>query len=250
MCIRDRIHIIRYIRCVSLFVNRQFITVCSVIQFDIYIRVIIVCIAKLKAIAILNPDCPICSIEMCIRDRYTITVTDPATSAVSGIDRIEVEVTCEGNPVAGDAAQHTNTYTLDSTTLNQLKGIGDENGDSDGYSVNDLEEKAQYEIQGTILKDSCNSNDVKITVTAYDQAGNPAGETQERELVIDKTAPQITSIVYDSTEKDNCYQERTMTITYQERNFDPTLAKFEIVENENDKDAVTKSCLLYTSRCV
>lgn len=172
---------------------------------------------------------------------YTITVTDPATSAVSGIDRIEVEVTCDGNPVAGDAAQHTNTYTLDSTTLNQLKGIGDENGDSDGYSVNDLEEKAQYEIQGTILKDSCNSNDVKITVTAYDQAGNPAGETQERELVIDKTAPQITSIVYDSTEKDNCYQERTMTITYQERNFDPTLAKFEIVENENDKDAVTKS---------
>ncbi len=171
---------------------------------------------------------------------YTIHVTDPATTVASGISEIQVTVTNAGEEVAGDAASYTNTYTLDNDALNQLKGLDQEKS---SYTFEELAAKAEYTINGKILKEVCNSNNIKITITAFDQAGNEVTEPIERNLRIDTTKPEILPITYDVTNETGCYKERTMTIQYKERNFDPELAKFVIKEND-DRIETTLAALM------
>lgn len=74
-------------------------------------------------------------------------------------------------------------------------------------------------INGTIAKEQ-DSNNIKITVNAEDQAGNTY--TKEQSLMIDSTAP-IIKVKFDNNDVANgkyFKDKRKMTITYQEKNFD------------------------------
>lgn len=166
---------------------------------------------------------------------YKIEVMDSDAVATAGISKIDIQVISSGLTVQGNPAEYTNSYTLDQAALDLLKGL-DENKES--YSIEELVKKSKYEISGKILAADCNSNNVKIIVTAFDRSGNAADQKEET-IRIDITPPAIESITYDKTEDDGCYQERIMTIQYKERDFDPQLAKFNIVENE--KAPVEKS---------
>lgn len=89
-----------------------------------------------------------------------------------------------------------------------------------GYTLEDLTDLADKKtINGTIEKEQ-DSNNIKITVEAKDQAGN--SYTKEQSLMIDSTDP-IIKVKFDKNDVANdkyFKDERKMTITYQEKNFD------------------------------
>ncbi len=91
-----------------------------------------------------------------------------------------------------------------------------------------------------------NSNNVVIEVTAIDYAGNSSTKTQS--VMIDTTAPNVV-IAYDDAGQDESYNKyykelRTALVTYTERNFNPTLAKFIISINREDSRSVTLQDIL------
>lgn len=71
-----------------------------------------------------------------------------------------------------------------------------------------------------VSKDEFNSNDITVTVTAYDKAGNSFD--REIELKIDKTAPEISISWNTDAARNGKYYNvtRVATITVKERNFD------------------------------
>ena len=99
----------------------------------------------------------------------------------------------------------------------QVKRFSDSNK---GYTLKDLTNLADEKtIEGTI-SDEQDSNNIKITVEAKDQAGN--SYPKEQSLMIDSTDP-IIKVKFDKNDVANdkyFKDERKMTITYQEKNFD------------------------------
>lgn len=156
---------------------------------------------------------------------YELKVTDPGTIQ-SGIQKIEVLVESGNNKIEGDKATYTNSYTLENSDLNLLKKLDE---DKNEYTFKELEEKSLYEFTGKLTADQCNSNQVKITVTAYDWAGNVM-KKDFNALQIDITSPVLT-VSYDNNKpKENEYfsDSRTMTIVYRERNFQEDMAMFDV----------------------
>lgn len=156
---------------------------------------------------------------------YELKVTDPGTIQ-SGIQKIEVLVESGNNKIEGDKATYTNSYTLENSDLNLLKKLDEGKNE---YTFKELEEKSLYEFRGKLTAAQCNSNQVKITVTAYDWAGNVM-KKDSNALQIDITSPVLT-VSYDNNEpKENEYfsDSRTMTIVYRERNFQEDMAMFDV----------------------
>lgn len=138
-----------------------------------------------------------------------ISVIDSAVSDVySGLNQIDYTVSN-----MGQITQQGELYrfNLDNPQYSQLKQRWD----------------------GNIVIDSKlnNSNDIKVVITAVDNAGNRSSKSYN--LKIDTTSPDI-SVSYDNNRgtaiNDTVYfnQSRTATVTITERNFDPDKVKVEI----------------------
>lgn len=155
---------------------------------------------------------------------YKINVSEPEKEVLSGIDRIEVTVKSGETVVPGDKASYQNTYTLERADLDALKGV--EGGE---YTFDELANVSSYTINGGILAEACQGNNVTLTVTAFDRAGNEASNPIVQVLKMDAQAPTIT-VSYDNNTPDAVHTtyfkaDRTMTIVYQDRNFDTTEVK-------------------------
>lgn len=153
---------------------------------------------------------------------YRMTVKGPVGVLDSGIKEIQMSVTSAGEAQPGSWDQENQTYKgTDSYTIELPTN---ENGK---YTFADLFEKQTYTVEGSI---KCNSNDVDLQAVVTDMAGNKTWK-EITDLKIDKTAPIIT-VEYnpeDNAGNGNNFQHRTMTVTYQERNFDPSKAVFDII---------------------
>ncbi len=151
---------------------------------------------------------------------YTITVAD----TLSGIDKIEVKVLDKaGNEIAGDEQKHYNTFTVENIVDSEGNGLTKEGlqGKTDPYTIN-----------AVILANSTNNAGSVVKVIAYDKAGNESAEA-EAKINVDTTRPEVTYFYDNNTceivEGKNYFTgNRIMTITYKERNFDPSKAEFKI----------------------
>lgn len=157
---------------------------------------------------------------------YTVQVADNEGDAVvSGIQEIRIQVQ---NTIDGKTeTPFDQTYPI---------GRGEE---KDGYSLKEIEEIATERISETVIAEKNNSNDIRIIVTAYDQAGNQADQT-EKTLMIDTTDPTI-EISYDNNNAVNgkyFSSARTMTIKYTERNFEESRAVFDVTVDEKTGKSV------------
>ncbi len=142
----------------------------------------------------------------------TITVTEPKVGSdqvYSGLKEIYYEVKSLGKTTLTEKL-----YTFD------VQNPGED----------DLEDHIEREI--VILAAENNSNDVVVTVTAVDNAGNMTSE--DVKLQIDATKPKI-DVSYNSIPADSgtfYRQVREATITITERNFDPSLVKVTITNTD------------------
>ncbi len=164
---------------------------------------------------------------------YTLTITDKDTY-MSGISEVNVEVTCDGaQPVPGglnDKGEIVDSYSYRVA----------ENG---SYTLKELKEGSELTLKGWISAQN-NSNNIILTVTAKDRAGNSA-DTLTKEIKIDTVKPQIL-VSYDDEEIDNhpvngkYYQNpRSMIVTYTERNFDINRATFDMHINDEEFKGLT-----------
>ncbi len=183
---------------------------------------------------------------------YTLKISEPGT-IFSGIDRVEVTVSVDGEEIEEAAAEdeeteettpehkqaYTDSYTLDREALEALKFEDDT--PSGKYTIQQLKQKTDYVIEGAkIQAETCGtSNHVIISVTAYDMAGNEVAQ-ETKELKYDVTSPEIT-VSYDNNASATAgyYQNRSMTIIYKERNFDPEKATFDLTVNGEKMEGVT-----------
>lgn len=146
--------------------------------------------------------------------KYTLTIDDPE-AYFSGISKIETIVT-ENNTTVEGSGNFTeiteDTVYEDSYTYEPDK--------KEFYSYQELKEDSGLTINGIVNIDNVKSNNVVLTVKAYDRAGNES-VVYTKNLILDRTAPEI-SVEFDKNDPMNgkYYQDsRTMIITYTERNF-------------------------------
>lgn len=168
--------------------------------------------------------------------KYKLKVTDPEP-VQSGISEIKVQVQAGAQEVEGNKTTYTNSYILDNNDLNNLSDIGPD----EENTFDQIAKKSFYEITGTLKADECNSNQVKITVTATDRAGNIIDE-ESSELRIDTIQPEITVSYNNNAPEEETYfrDNRTMTIEYKERNFQEDLAAFRF-STDGGKTTETKT---------
>lgn len=144
---------------------------------------------------------------------YKVTLTDGDVS--SGLERAVVKV------YDGEEELENHEYQIDELKVDHTK--------EEGYGLSQIaEDLTEYTINNTVSKDY-DSNNLRIEVTAYDQAGNDY--TASQNLMIDATAPEITvSYNNDADVKNDKYFKtvREMTIEYQEKNFDVEGITFDV----------------------
>ena len=144
---------------------------------------------------------------------YKITLTDGDVS--SGLEKAVVKV------YDGDKELENKEYQIDELKVDYTK--------EEGYTLGEIAENlTEYTINETVSKDY-DSNNLRIEVTAYDQAGNDY--TASQNLMIDATDPEITvSYNNDADVKNDKYFKtvREMTIEYQEKNFDVDGVTFDV----------------------
>ncbi len=144
---------------------------------------------------------------------YKITLTDGNVS--SGLEKAVVKV------YDGKKELENKEYQIDELKVGDTK--------EKGYTLSEIAENlTEYTINGTVSK-AYDSNNLRIEVTAYDQAGNDY--TASQNLMIDATAPEITvSYNNDADVKNDKYFKtvREMTIEYQEKNFDVDGVTFDV----------------------
>ncbi|MDO4647298.1 MAG: Ig-like domain-containing protein [Eubacteriales bacterium] len=151
-----------------------------------------------------NPDDPVISIvnDSGVSDgdvSFSISVKDPTSgSTYSGLASVYWEVVCDG-----EVTQSGNYNQEFSDRTNRV---------------------ATTFHQETVDSSLNNSNNIVINVVAIDRSGNRT--TASSSLAIDTTAPTVTVSYDDNKPKNGSYfnNVRTMTVTYQERNFDPDRA--------------------------
>lgn len=156
---------------------------------------------------------------------YELQITDPE-EFFSGIDKIEVTVEQDGQPVVGSEEEITelvsDTIYENSYTFNAPDKASTE---ETGYTHAELSEDSVQEISGLIPADNITSNDVVLKVRATDRAGNKS-ELFTQKLYIDDGKPEI-EVEFDKTNDETAdqlpipeyYQDsRTMTISYTDRN--------------------------------
>ena len=143
-----------------------------------------------------------------------VTVEDPKYNDVgvySGIEKVEYTIKSTTNKVATESDSVAMSYDDEANNERIRTGSGTITVDAEKF----------------------NSNDVTVTATVYDLAGNT--ETAEIDLSIDATAPVIESIQWNTNDASNgkYYNEtRVATITVRERNFDPNQVRLNITNTD------------------
>lgn len=143
---------------------------------------------------------------------YKVTLTDGTIS--SGLDRAVVKLFDGEEEIRGERQ----TVEIDDRNVNSMS--------EEGYTLSEIKERSQYTITGTIDR---HSNNLRLEVTVYDQAGNSF--TDEQSLKIDLKAPKIkVSYNNDTDVKNERYfnTDRVMTVKYEEKNFDKSGITFDV----------------------
>ena len=175
------------------------------------------------------------SIELSITDekeyynsdvKYELSVDDLA-DYTSALSRIDVTVNSAGVDTTDSSEEepYQNSYSLD------LSKDGN-------YTLAELKELSRKAVDGVITAKENNTNNVTITVTAVDNAGNTLCEQME-ELKIDVTDPRITvSYDNDNAANDIYFKDgRIMTVEFRERNIDKEYGiVFEITKDGKTED--------------
>ena len=149
---------------------------------------------------------------------YRVIVNDYADGQEGDLDNIVISGVKEYTIKVYDGAEE-----VEKTTTAVAEDIY--------YKLADLK-NLKHETIDTIKTES---NDLKIEVTAIDQAGNKAVET--RRLKIDKTDPEITTAIQSDAkvQNDKYYNKIVKTIiTYTEKNFDKAGLTFDVTRSEGE----------------
>lgn len=157
---------------------------------------------------------------------FTATITD----RVSGIREIVYSQTSE------------KSGTDQKITLNNT---GYQAGDQleDGWVVEETDANLVTKVSRTFTYNS-DDNDIVLSVTAADRAGNEAETVSSRRFTIDKTDPVIDVTFRDDDDSDPYYNaDRIADVTVTERNFDADLIKTVIRNEIGDVPDVTFSQL-------
>lgn len=157
-----------------------------------------------------------------------IPVSIDVTDNFSGIKRIEWNVTSADT----EASKNENGYiAVDGT---ELSGNLDQISIPDSSNSEEINKHIIRQLSKKIFI-SDNSNNITLTVTLTDNAGN----TSSNQIVFsnDTTAP-VVSITYDNNTPDAgngqmFNQVRTATIEVEERNFDPDQVRINITNTDN-----------------
>lgn len=158
---------------------------------------------------------------------FLITIEDfdlKNQKITSGIREIRVALSCDGTECFCETEQ--------------IREDVWESGTEAGKTLQELQKEANIAREKIIQASGHNSNDVKISVTVSDHAGNRT--VTEKRLKIDTTAPQIT-VSYDNNEgmNGNYFQEeRTAEILYQDKNFDRRNVTFDVCAGKKEKKDV------------
>ena len=165
---------------------------------------------------------------------YKIALTDGNIS--SGLERVEIRL------FVGDEEKECKKIQLDEKYV--------DSSSETGYTLDEIYDEEtglnSYDIFGEIKEEYCDSNNLRIEVTAYDQAWNADRPDQNcvtvsQALKCDLTKPEITvSYNNDTDVKNGKYfkSDRVMTIKYKEKNFIASGITFD-VKAAADLDSVT-----------
>lgn len=155
---------------------------------------------------------------------YKINIKDPEPF-FSGIDSVQVDVTVNGEKVdSGIVIDSINETTLEQTYKNSFKI---ELKDNDKL-YSDLVKESDFTINAVVPARSVepDMNDVIITITTIDKAGNEA-QAFKKKIVIDNISPKVEVSYNDDINKanndiyfNNKEESRIMTVKYTERNMD------------------------------
>ena len=158
-----------------------------------------------------------------------LTVSD----AVAGIQSIEYTVESAHDTGKNQSGSVNITYGRkdhsDGTGESLHRSVSQTNSDGNSWTVTKEDLNLATEMTKT-LTISNNSNDIKVTVKMTDNCGNTS--EQEFILSIDKDAPEVTVTFQPAEEGDDptwtgyFKDDRTMTVTVKERNFDPSKVSF------------------------
>lgn len=157
-----------------------------------------------------------------------ISITAVITDRVSGIREIAYSQTSE------------KTGTDQRITLNNT---GYQAGDQleDGWVVEETDENLVTKVSRTFVYNT-DDNDIVLSVSAADRAGNEAETVSSRRFTIDKTDPVIHVAFRDDDDSDLYYNaDRIADVTVTERNFDAGLIKTAIQNEIGDVPDVTFS---------
>lgn len=161
----------------------------------------------------------------------TITANEPAHGIYNGDVPFHISVE---DPVAG------NTYSgLASVTYEIIKDDGAAPTQEETFTYSTTERTRSADYDRIVNAAANNSNNVKIKVTAIDNAGNQTTETKD--IKIDITKPEI-RIVFDNNAPLNgkYYKDtRTATVTVTERNFDESAFRFAITNTDGTQPAIS-----------
>lgn len=157
-----------------------------------------------------------------------ISITAVITDRVSGIREIAYSQTSE------------KTGTDQRITLNNT---GYQAGDQleDGWVVEETDENLVTKVSRTFVYNT-DDNDIVLSVSVADRAGNEAETVSSRRFTIDKTDPVIHVAFRDDDDSDLYYNaDRIAVVTVTERNFDAGLIKTAIQNEIGDVPDVTFS---------
>lgn len=150
-----------------------------------------------------------------------ISITVSVTDRTSGIREIVYAQSSEKG-----AAERK--ITLDNT--------GYRAGDQleDGWLVAETDENLVTKVSRTFVYQT-DDNDIVLSVSASDRAGNEADTVSSRRFTIDKTAPVIDVVFRDDDDSDLYYNaDRIADVTVTERNFDEKLINTAITNEIGD----------------
>lgn len=164
-----------------------------------------------------------------IAPEVSVKLEEPINGIFKDDVKPEIKVT---DPLTGGTYSGLNKVTYEVFNMGELT----QSGELFAFDKqNPTQKELLQEWNGSIVVDSAlnNSNDVKIKVTAWDNAGNTSFE--EVAIKIDVTAPVI-DVSYDNNDMDSgkYYKaDRTATVVVTERNFDPNDVKVTITNTHN-----------------
>lgn len=180
--------------------------------------------------------------------RFTVKINDK--DITSGVDEIKViamdsdkdeDVTAEyieTVKVAG-GFDEDNKIVIDSCTLNSEKINTIVGSEQDG-TLKSIQAHANFTVNGELSINKYQSGYAIVKVIVHDKAGNIKEITTKSEKV-DVVAPKV-NVKYDKDSETSKYiqgSERTMTITYTERNFIESGLRFKVSVNGTESDNLT-----------